>query len=213
MYWSGTMKLWNFTERNFQFWRWSPLFRLPLSCWCVPAPPCFVVSHETIQNFLRIAVKWSHDCAYYLESPTENLGTYYTDSVLMSKISAQIWVVPSFVMLNVSAILSIFNSRNVNTRSWTFVTLCRASDYGYSKIGVRPWWNSLNEFLIVVIEVEESPYIALKHFLISLCLFPYKIKYPNINWYCCFSIFLKSVEFEPSTCGPKKTASSIRLTF
>jgi len=86
----------------------------------------------------------------------------------------------------------IFNRRSANTRSWIFVTLSSvlavfgAPGRGSSKTDVRPRWSSLNQFLTVAVEGEESQYTASKRSLISLRDFPSKNKNRITDRHCSF---------------------------
>jgi len=63
----------------------------------------------------------------------------------------------------------------------------------------RPSWNSLNQFLTVAIEGEESPDTASKHYLISLRDFPSKNKNRITDRYCSSPFFEKSADTSDST--------------
>ena len=119
----------------------------------------------------------------------------------------------------ISATSRTFNRRSANMRSWIFVTFSsvvavfEAPGRGSSKTDVRPRWNSLNQFLTVAIEGEESPYTASKRSLISLRDFPSKNKNRITDRYCSFSISLKLGDTKAFTRGQNKTTSPIRLKF
>ena len=117
-----------------------------------------------------------------LLSGVSKRGTHHADSFLMHKISCRIWPTRSFEMHTVSAISRIFNRR-----PWMFVTLSSvvvifgAPGYGSSKTDLRRRWNSLNQFLMVAINGEESLYTASKTL-----------------WFCC-AISLPKTRIESLT--------------
>ena len=140
---------------------------------------------------------------------------------------AQYFMQDSFLMLNISCAifwdsycLSYFahlQSAVCQYEIVNFFTLFSViADFGApwrgsSKTDVRPRWNSLNQFLTVAIEGEESPYTASKRSLISLRDFPSKNMNRITDRYCSLPIFVKSMPV--STSGQNKTTNPIRLRF
>lgn len=155
---------------------WSPLFWQFLGLWCTTVNPCFIDSRKTTQKLLQIALKhpqtqlWIsryHGCACYSEwvnaavfpFSCPKYHTWYDTRGLLRCLLPQQPCTPS-----IDGPVILHGSRYRSTWIWLI------------KNKPATTLKSLNPFLTVAIEGEESPYAASKRSFSSLRHFPSKNK-------------------------------------
>ena len=154
--------------------------------------PCFVDGHETTQKFLRIALKQRQTLLWNGLTVAIVVRSEQTQHSSRRKLSHAQYFMQDMTHAVFWCLMSQLSRTpwigSLPRRDHGFFTLSSvvvdfgAPGRGSSKINVQPLWNSLNQFLTVATEGEESPYTASKCSSISLRDFPSKNKNRITDW-------------------------------